>query len=150
MSFQQKNIIVTLTNFSLILFIFVFRVVQMLLTDTFTERNVFWLWAIVIALAVLMTIFATIMTHIFSAVLEAILTQAEPEIEGLQDERDRIIDLRGTRVTYSVYSLGVFVAMLTYALDQPPLVMFTLLILAGIVGQIAGDIFQLHLYRRGF
>jgi hypothetical protein len=40
--------------------------------------------------------------------------------------------------------------MLTYVLGQPPLVMFVLLILVGIVAQIIGDISRLVLYRRGF
>jgi hypothetical protein len=40
--------------------------------------------------------------------------------------------------------------MLTFALGQPPLVMFTLLIFFGVVAQIIGDISRLYLYRRGF
>jgi hypothetical protein len=40
--------------------------------------------------------------------------------------------------------------MLTFALGQPPLVMFTLLIFFGVSAQIIGDILRLVLYRRGF
>jgi hypothetical protein len=150
MSFQEKNITVTLINFSLILGFFLFRVIQMILGGSFLSSNVFRLWGIVIVLAVVVTIAATILTHMGAGILEAIRTQEEPEIESVQDERDRLIDLRGTRVTYTISSIGVFLSMLTYVFGQPPLVMFSLLIFFGIVAQIIGDISRLYLYRRGF
>jgi len=151
MSFQQKNITVSLVNFSLILGFYLFRVFQMIQGGSFTSTNVFRLWGIVIALAIGVTIFATILTHILSAIIQAIKTGEEnPKIEDFEDERDRLIDLRGTKVTYFVSSIGVFLAMLTFVLGQPPLVMFTLLIFFGVVAQIVGDISRLVLYRRGF
>jgi hypothetical protein len=77
-------------------------------------------------------------------------TNEEPEIEDIADERDKLIDLKGTRSAYVAFSIGVFLSMLTFALDQPPLVMFTLIIFFGIVAQIAGDVSRLYYYRRGF
>ena len=151
MSFQEKNVNVSLINFTLILGVFLIRVFQMILGGSFNSTNVFRLWVIVIALAILVTIFATILTHIFSAIIQAIKTGEEnPKVEDLADERDRLIELRGTKVTYFVSSIGVFLSMLTFALGQPPLVMFTLLIFFGVVAQIIGDISRLVLYRRGF
>ena len=151
MSFQEKNITVTLVNFTLILGFFLIRVLQMIQNENFNSTNVFRLWGIVIVLAIVVTIFATILTHIVSVIIRAIKTgEEDPKIEDLEDERDQLIDLRGTKVTYFVSSIGVFLAMLTFALGQPPLVMFTLLIFFGVVAQIIGDISRLVLYRRGF
>ena len=151
MSFQQKNITVSLVNFTLILGFFLFRVIQMLQSDSFTLGNIFRLWGITIGLAIVVTIIGTILTHIVSAIIEAIRTgKDDPKIEDFEDERDQLIDLRGTRVTYFVSSVGVFLSMLTFVFDQPSLVMFTLLIFFGLVAQIVGDISRLVLYRRGF
>lgn len=150
MSFQEKNIRVTLATFTLILAVYLFRVLQMIQGETFTSENVFRLWGIVIVAGVVVTIFATILTHIVSAIVEAIRTREEPEVEGFQDERDKVIDLRGTRVTYTASSLGVFISMLTFVFGQEPLVMFTLLIFFGVLAQIIGDLSRLYLYRRGF
>jgi hypothetical protein len=151
MSFQQKNVTVSLVNFSLILGFFVVRVLQMIQGDGFNSTNVFRLWGIIIALAVVVTIFATILTHIALAILHAIRTGDEnPDVEDIEDERDQLIDLRGTRVTYLVYSIGTFLSMLTFVFGQPPLVMFTLLIFFGVLAQILGDLLRLRLYRRGF
>jgi hypothetical protein len=151
MSFQEKNITVSFVNFSLILGFFLIRVFQMFQGGSFNSTNVFRLWGTVIVLAIIVTIFATILTHILSAIIEAIKTGEEnPKIEGLEDERDKFIDLRGTKVTYFVSSIGVLLSMLTFVLGQPPLVMFTLLIFFGVLAQIVGDISRLYLYRRGF
>ena len=150
MSYQEKNITVSLVNFILILGFYLIRVFQMIQGGSFNSTNVFRLWGIVIALAILVTVFATILTHIVSNIIQAIKTREEPVIEDIADERDKLIDLRGTKITYFVSSIGVFLSMLTFALGQPPLVMFTLLIFFGVVAQIIGDISRLYLYRRGF
>jgi hypothetical protein len=150
MSYQEKNITVSLANFTLILGFYLFRIFQMIRGGGFNSANVFRLWGIVIALAVGVTIFATILTHIVSNIVEAIKTRQEPYIEDIADERDKLIDLRGTKITYLVSSIGSGLSMLTFVLGQPPLVMFTLLIFTGVVAQIIGDITRLYLYRRGF
>jgi hypothetical protein len=151
MSFKEKNITVTLVSFTLILLIFLISINRMIQDGGLTSSGVFRLWGITIVLAIIFTIIATILTHIISAIIEVIRTGNEdPEIEDLEDERDQLIDLRGTKATYFVSSIGVFLAMLTFALGQPPLVMFTLLIFFGVVAQIVGDILRLVLYRRGF
>lgn len=150
MSFQEKNITVSLVNFSLILGFYLVRLWQLTQQGNFNASQVFRLWGIIIVAAVVVTITATILTHIVSAFIQAIKTQADPVIEDLADERDKFIGLKGTQVTYVVSSIGGFLAMLTFALGQPPLVMFTLLIFFGIVAQIVGDVARLYFYRRGF
>lgn len=149
MSFQEKNITVSLVNFTLILGFYLVRLWQLNQNDNFDTTRVFRLWGIIIVAAVVVTIAATILTQIVSGIIQAIKTKAEPVIDDLADERDKLIDLKGTKVTYLIYSLGSFLAMLTFPLGQPPLVMFTLLIFFGVVAQIAGDIARLYFYRRG-
>jgi hypothetical protein len=151
MTFKQKNTTVSLVNFSLILGFFVFRLVQLSQNDNLNTTPIFVLWGIIIGLAIFVTIAATILTHIVSAIIAAIKTGKDnPKIEDFEDERDKFIDLKGTRATYTATSLGVFVAMLTFTFGQPPLVMFCLLIFFGVLAQIIGDMTRLVLYHRGF
>lgn len=151
MSFQEKNVTVSLANFTLILGFFAIRIIQMIRSGSFESTNVFRLLGITIVLAVIVTIFATILTHIVSAIIHAIKTGEEKaNVEDIEDERDKLIDLRGTKLTYIVSSLGVFLSMLTFVFGQPPLVMFTLLIFFGLMAQVTGDVLRLYLYRRGF
>ncbi len=150
MSFQEKNIAVSLVNFILILGFYLIRVFQMLQSRSFDPTNIFRLWGITIALAIVVTIILTILTHIGSGIIQAIKTREEPTIEDIQDERDQLIDLRGTKITYIVSSFGGLLSMLTFVFGQAPLVMFSLLIFFGLAAQIIGDISRLILYRRGF
>lgn len=151
MSHQEKNISASLVTSALILGYYLIRILNMGLTESLIETKLFRLWGIVIVLTIFGTIITTIFTHIFSAIFHAIKTGEEnPKIEDIQDERDKLIDLRGTKITYIVSSIGVALSMLAFVLGQPPLVMFSLLIFFGIFAQVIGDISRLVLYRRGF
>lgn len=150
MSYKEKNVAVSLVSFIFILGFYLLRVAQLLRGDGLTSA-VFGLWAVVIVLSVVVTIILMIIAHAGSAIIEVIRTgDGEPKIDDFEDERDKLIDLQGTKVTYLVYTIGSFLAMLTFPLGQSPYVMFSLLILAGLAAQVLGDIVRLALYRRGF
>lgn len=151
MSFNQKNTTVTLANFTLILIFFLLRISQLVRNDNFTEPAVFRVWAIVIVLAVLVSILAIILTHALPVIVRAIKTgEKSADVNDLEDERDKFINLKGVQATQVSGSIGVFIAMLSYAFGQPALVMFSLLIFFTLVAQVIGDIRRLMLYQRGF
>ena len=150
MSFQEKNITVSLSTFTVILGFYLIRVFQLVQSESFNSTNVFRLWGIIALLAVIGTILATIFTHIAGGIVHKVRTNEDPHIEDIQDERDQIIDLKGTRVAYTFSSIGVALSMLTFVFGQPPLVMFSLLIFFGVLAQVIADIWRLTLYRRGF
>ena len=151
MAYQERNIIASLVSFSLILGYYLVRVIPMFRGGDPDSESLFWLWGTVIVLAIIFTIVTIIFAHILSAIVQAIQTgEEEPEIDDTEDERDKLIDLKGVNASYIVASIGVFLAMLTFVLGQSPLVMFALLIFFGLVAQIVGDIAKLVLYRRGF
>ena len=150
MSFQEKNITVSLSIFVAILGFYLIRVFQMVQHESFNSTNLFRLWGIIAVLAVIGTILATIFTHIVGGIVHKVRTNEDPHIEDIQDERDQIIDLKGTRVAYTFSSIGVALSMLTFVFGQPPLIMFSLLIFFGVLAQVVADIWRLTLYRRGF
>ena len=150
MSFQEKNITVSLSTFTVILGFYLIRVFQLVQSESFNPTNVFRLWGIIAILAVIGTILATIFTHIAGGIVHKVRTNEDPHIEDIHDERDQIIDLKGTRVAYTFSSIGVALSMLTFVFGQPPLVMFSLLIFFGVLAQVVADLWRLTLYRRGF
>src|SRR5689334_21590062 len=105
MSFQQKNIALSLSIFSVIMGFYLMRMVQMVQGDSFNSTNVFRLWGIIALLAVIGTIVMTILTHIVGGVVHKVTTNEDPHIEDIQDERDILIDLKGTKVTYLFSSI---------------------------------------------
>jgi hypothetical protein len=151
MTYQERSITASLVSFVLILGFYLIRVIQLYQQGNWSSSDLFMLWGIVIVLGIVVTIISIILSHIASAIIQSIQTGGEePKIDDIEDERDKLIDLRGTRVAYIASSIGVFLAMLSFAFQQEALLMFALLILSGLVAQILGDISRLYLYRRGF
>lgn len=148
MTYQGRNTVVSLASFSLILVYFMLRMIGLVQAGSLEAAQVFRLWLVVIVAGIVVTVAATILTTIVYAIVEAIQTQEKPTF--IEDERDQLIKLRGDRFGYIITSFGTFGAMLAYVLGQPGLVLFSALIAAGLVGQIAGDAYRLVLYRRGF
>ena len=150
MSYQEKNITASLGSAILILGYYLISIIRMIQTGGFGPEKVFRLWGVVIVATILLNIFGTILTHIISAIVQAIQTNdPDPEIEDVEDERDELIKLKGTRVAHGVTAIGVFFAMLTFVLGHQPLVMFSFLIFSGLIAEIIADIVRLTYYRRG-
>lgn len=150
MSYQEKNITVSLVSAILILGYFLLRIVRMFQNAPLVAGEVFRLWGVIIVVTILANILGTILTHIVSSIIEAIRTQQDdPQIDDFEDERDDLIKLKGTRVAHVVSSLGVFIAMITFVMGKPALVMFTVIIFSGIFAEIVADIARLVYYRRG-
>lgn len=149
MTFQQKNNTVSLASFSVLLIFFLLRIAQLVRNQNFNETTVVRLWIIVVVFAIVVTIIAIMLTHGIPAALKSARTgEPNPEIDDMIDERDQRIDLEGTHLTYRITSLGTFIAMLTFALGQSPLVMFSLLIFFTLVAQIGGDALRLIRYQQ--
>jgi len=148
MTYNQRNIAVSLAISILVLGYYLLRISQMILGGSFEAPNVYRLWGLMIAISIVATIGGVIVTQIVSAIVYQIRTREEEKF--VEDERDKLIELRGTRVAYLAFSLGVLLSMLTMVLGQPPLVMFNLLIFFGLVSQILADLARLAIYRRGF
>ena len=150
MSYQEKNITVSLVSFLLIVGYYLVNVVQMLQQGGLVSNRLFSLWAVVIIAGIIVNIIGSILTNIVLAIVHAIKTGGKEEERFLEDERDKLIGLKGVRVSYVTFSIGVLIAMLTFVFGQPPLVMFSSIIFFSIAAEIMGDVSQIFLYRRGF
>jgi uncharacterized membrane protein (UPF0136 family) len=150
MSYQEKNITVSLVSHLLIGVYYLVNLFQMQQAGGLVAAKVFSLWAVVIVGVIVVNIVGNILTHILLSIVHAIKTRSEHVEKYIEDERDHLIGLKGDKVSHIAFSIGVLIAMLSFAFGQPPLVMFSLLILSSILAEIIGDISQLHLYRRGF
>jgi uncharacterized membrane protein len=149
MSYQEKNITVSLMSTILILGFYLLKMFQMYQTDSLNSTEVFSLWVTIIVVTIIVNIVALILTHIVFSVMHAIKTKTDKEEPSIEDERDKLIGLKGTRVSYIVLSIGVLLSMLTMVFNKPALVMFSLLIFFSLLAEIVGDISRLFYYRRG-
>lgn len=150
MSYEEKNITVSLVTHLLIAGYYVASWLKIYQADELSPNRLFGLWAIVIAVNICSTILASILTNIVLSIVEAVTAKKYEEPRFTSDERDELIGLKGTRLAYIVFSIGVLISILVFAFGNPPVMMVSLIIFFGILAQIAGDILQIYLYRRGF
>ena len=149
MSIRKIAISVSLVSTLLILGYYLVRLIPMFRQGDLISAEVFRLAAIVIIAMVVLNIAGNILTNIVINIVHAIQTQSEKEVRLIEDERDKLIGLKGTQVTYVAFSLGVLAAMLTFVIGQPPLVMFCLVIFCSLLAEIIGDLAQFYFYSRG-
>lgn len=150
MSYEEKNLTVSLSSYILILLFFGVKWIQAYQQSGLQPAVIYALWATIIVATILVNIFGNILTHIVFSIIHAVKTRSDVPERMVSDERDKLIDLKGSKVSYITFSIGVFCAMLTFMFGQPPLIMFSVIILFSLIAEIAGDSFQLALYRRGF
>jgi hypothetical protein len=149
MSIRKVSVSVSLFSTLLILGYYLLNLIPMFQQGDLNSQQIFHLAAVVIAASILLNIAGNILAHIVINIIHAIQTQSDKEVRMTEDERDKLIDLKGTQVSYIVFSLGVLVSMLTFVIGQPALLMFSLIIFFGLVAEFIGDLSQFYFDSRG-
>ena len=148
LSFQEKSILGSLV-ITISLFSYYFLAIFDVLTGATSAAQLpIVLFGVVIAMIVVEVIY-----HIFIALQDR---------RADEDERDRLIQAKATRIAYFVLVTGcmtlvghsMFMAVYSGAENQlamqSPLVLSSLIVCSFIVAEIVGFSMQLYYYRRGF
>ena len=149
MSTRKISTYVSLVSTLLILGYYLFNLVPMIRQGDLNSEDVFRLAAIVIIATIVLNIAGNILTMIVINIIHAIQTRSDQEVRLIEDERDNLIGLKGTQVSYVALLLGLLIAMLTFVFGQPALLMFSLIIFFSLLAGICGDLAQLFFYSRG-
>ncbi|EKD88491.1 MAG: hypothetical protein ACD_34C00503G0001 [uncultured bacterium] len=72
------------------------------------------------------------------------------KLEMVEDERDRMIEMKSNQVGFGIAGFGFIAALLALVLNYSPVVMLNILFLTFCFGSICEGIFQFILYRRGY
>ena len=149
MSERKVTISVSLVSTLLILGYYLLNLIPMFQYGDFIADEIFRLAGMVIAASIVLNIVGNIIANIVINIAHAIQTRSEKEVRLLEDERDKLIGLKGTQVSYIVFSLGVLVSMLTFVLGQPALVMFSLIVFFSLLAEIIGNLSQFYFDSQG-
>jgi len=150
MSYQEKNITVSLISYLLVAGYYLVNLFQMLQEGGLVSTRLFSLWGIVIIAILSVNIVGSILANIILSIIQAIKTGSNKVEQFIADERDTLIKLKGVQVSYLTFSAGVLLSMLTFVFGQSPLIMFGLIIFSSLAAGITGGISKIYLYRKGF
>ncbi len=105
-------------------------------------------WGLVVVMLVPIGIVVRIVEEIIHAIIHSIITQEEAPVDD--DEMDKLIDLKSTRLSYVIFSCGFIAAMLALVFGYQIHVMFIMLLVSGVIAEVVEGIAKLTYYRRGF
>lgn len=147
MSFPEKrNILNIISNVIISAFYYNYMYHSYISSSSNTEELLqFWATSLLIYVPVM--IVSTIVIHIVFTIIDKIRTQ---EKFHKSDERDKLIELKSTRIAQYLFGLGFLIAMSTLASGMSVNTLFIVLISSGVVSSIAENFSQLYFYRRGF
>ena len=146
MDYHEKKSIVTIIGTILVFSIYYWFVFQRHDPGLSTEEELqFWSKAILLGIPI--SIAAKIVLYILFAILHTIITREEmPKIE---DERDKLIELKATRNAFVIFGLGFVLALSVLAFGYPPYYMFLSLIIAGVLSEVFDNLSRLYFHRKG-
>ena len=103
--------------------------------------------------AILALMAGGIVVHIIMLILANILfaiIHNEPKPSFVVDERDKLIELRGLRISYYVFGAGYVAAMIAMAMGLAAFWVFNLLLVFCALSALMEGVVKLVLYHRGF
>ena len=147
MSYAERRVIASLVSNLLMFGGYFLAVAQMSRAGLFEGAGA----GSLLGQAILVLIAGGIVLHI---VVTLALNLGWAIIEGARkpsfivDERDKLIELKGRRVSEVATGLGVVTAMTALALGQAPFLVFNLIVAAFGAGGLASDLARLRIYRQ--
>jgi hypothetical protein len=148
MSYQEKENIVNIISALLITSVYAFIVYQRHLQGSINLTEDFRQWGIVFLIFIGVSIVARILIYIIFHIINAITTQEEDI--PINDERTKLIKLKGTRNSHYAFNICFASAFVALAIGMPVYGIFIGFIVSCVISEIVDNSSQLYYYRKGF
>lgn len=161
MSYQEKKTLASITSGALILAAYCLYAFNPANTPEDLKA-----WAttmlIFIAIGIGATIIIQIVFHILFSIRVAIQQKFQNndcddkdiekniKLEMVEDERDKMIEMKSNQVGFGVAGFGFIAALLSLVFNYSPVVMLNILFITFSFGSICEGFYQFILYRRGY
>jgi hypothetical protein len=132
----------------LVILFYAWYVYSRYIADNPAILNDFKFWGTSFIILIPVAIGIQIIIQIIFAIITHILNKGE-EIDPIDDERDKLIELKAIKVSHYLFILGFVLAMGALAMGMQPWVMFVVLISSGFTASMVNEILRLYYYRKG-
>ena len=146
MTYQEKKSM-TIIATSIVLSALYFHRVNQVYVDRGADINPLTFWSGAILLIIPIGIAFHVVTQVILAVIYKVTTGESPP--SIEDERDKLIELKSLRVNHYSFLLGFFVAMLLALRGSSMTIFFVALIISMTVSGLLAEITKYYLYKRG-
>ena len=138
-SFKEKSIWTSLIITIIVFGYYFTRVFNLLNQTTADSANLIVLFIGVVIVMIILEI----VSHIILAVIY------KKEVNESSDEREKLIELKGIRISYWILIFGIFQAIVSLLMNKPPLMVANIILLFFVFAQIVGESIKLYYYRKG-
>jgi len=147
MSYQEKQNIVNILSGLLITVIYAIIVYQRQLQGRFDLTEDFSKWGVLFLIFIGVSVVARIIIQIIFHIINAIATREEKT--PVEDERDKLVKLKGTRNSYYAFTSGFVLSVMGLALGMPVYWVFIAFVVFGLIAEIVDNGSQIYYYRKG-
>lgn len=149
LSYQEKNIIISLVSSIIVYAILSVLVWQRYQSGGINSAAIFQFWGRAVLLLIGVQIVLVIIGQIMLAIIHTIAAKKE-DIPTIEDERDKLINLKATRNTFMAFGVGFMLSMIGLAVGMTPVFMPIILLVGMMAAEIVGNLSKLYYYRRGY
>ncbi len=149
MTYAEKNTLVSMLTGIVVFAIFSSKMYQLYQDGRFEGIDAGVLMGKSVLYMIAASIIVAIITSVIFSIIHAVTT-GEKKPSYLVDERDKLIELKAMQFSFIVFSFGFVGSAIALVFETAPLMVIFSTVSSMFVASIAGDIFKLICYRRGF
>lgn len=147
MSYQEKRSLGSIIGIILVLGLYGLFVYHRHHDLILKNPNDFKFWGKAFLILIPVQIVAQIIIQIILTIIHKITTNEDAPV--FSDERDKLIELKATKISHWIFTIGFLVAMGSQAFGFQPWVMFITLVTFGFVAAVTDEGTKIYLYRKG-
>lgn len=147
MSYLHRNIFASLFSMVLVYGVYCWHIIAMYQDGRFDGADATNLLGKSVLLLIVAAIVVTIITTILFNIVFSIATD-DQKPSYVVDERDRLIELRGMRISEMVTGAGFVLAMVALAIGHASFLAFNIIVLAFASASVTEGVVKLFIYRR--
>ena len=151
MSIKESKSLTNIISTILITGIYAFVIYQRYVDGIADVTNIFKFWSITILIFIPISIVARIIILIIFNIISSVVQTAKGEEleEDIVDERDKLIELKVTKISMIIFAFGFILSLFTQVINMSNHAFFITLILFGVISEVVSDSVSIAFYRKG-
>ena len=145
MSYQQQRSVATIVTGAIVVAVFFWMVLNRVETVGGDAESLLRFWAGSVLILVPVGVVAQIVTVIVAAIVYRIIAGEDPPT--IEDERDRMIELKANQVSQAIFVLAFVGSMVPVVLGTSVSVMFVVLVGGGFIAHVVGEVGRILMYQ---
>lgn len=147
MSIQEKRTFVSMFSSALVFFGYTYYTFGIHGEENWAQIHDYLFWARFMLVMIPISIVVRIIVYILFTILNSIATKRMES--DVQDERDKLIDLKAFRISSYVFMGGFLMSLIILLWQEELYLMFVGMVTFGFVSDITGELAKFYFYRKG-